>query len=88
MAKGEQVKRCTTCVTANRVYKQGVRRSTATRTNSSAQTYKWGDITIPQVTSYKYLGVTMNNINTWDGHFEARLRSGTKAAAPHHKVLT
>jgi hypothetical protein len=63
-------------------------RRTAARTDGSAQTYKWGDITIPQVTSYKYLGVIMNNTNTWDEHFEARLRSGTKAAAAHHKVLT
>jgi hypothetical protein len=67
---------------------ESARRSAATRTDNSAQTYMWGDITIPQVTSYKYLGVTINNINTWDAHFEARLKSGTKAAAAHHKVLT
>jgi hypothetical protein len=60
----------------------------ATRMDSSAQTYKWGDITIPQVTSYKYLGVTINNTNTWDDHFEARMKSGTKAAAAQRKVLT
>jgi hypothetical protein len=63
------------------------RRSAATR-HAPTHTYNWGDITIPQVTSYKYLGVTLNNTNTWDEHFDARMQSGMKAAAANHKVLT
>jgi hypothetical protein len=64
------------------------RRSTAKRLAPPSDIYKWGDITIPQVNSYKYLGVTLNNTNTWDAHFAARMQSGNKAASANHKVLT
>lgn len=64
------------------------RRHAANRQAPPTEEYKWGDITIPQVTSYRYLGVTLNNSNTWEEHFAARMQSGNKAAAANHKVLT
>lgn len=63
------------------------RRNAASRPTPPTHTYKWGDTVIPQVTSYKYLGATINNSNTWEEHFAARMQSGTKAAAANHKVL-
>lgn len=48
----------------------------------------WGDVTIPQVQSYKHLGVWINSTNTWDHHFEQRLQSAQKVAAMQHKLMT
>lgn len=36
----------------------------------------------------KYLGVTINNTNTWEEHLDARMTSSTAATAANHKVLT
>lgn len=62
------------------------RRSSA-RTSQTQHNYTWGDTPIPQVNSYRYLGVTINNTNTWEEHLDARMKSGTAAAAANHKVL-
>jgi hypothetical protein len=67
---------------------KSARISAATRQPATADAYHWGTASIPQVTSYKYLGVMINNTNTWDNHFARRMQSGTNAAAAHHRVLT
>ena len=54
----------------------------------NAHTFSWGDITIPQVQSYRYLGVWLTSTNTWDHHFEQRLKSAQKVAAMQHKLMT
>jgi hypothetical protein len=43
---------------------------------------------IPQVKSYKYLGVWVNNSNTWNEHLMLRMKPADKESASHHKVLT
>jgi hypothetical protein len=48
----------------------------------------WGDVTIPQVQSYRYLGVWLNSTNTWDDHFEKCFKTAQAVAATHHKVMT
>lgn len=67
---------------------KSARQFTGRYTATSAHTYTWGDITIPQVESYKYLGVWLNSSNTWNDHFAKRIKSADAVAAIHRKVLT
>jgi hypothetical protein len=48
----------------------------------------WGDVAIPQVSSYKYLGAWVTNTNTWDTHLDMRTQSADKAAHAHHKAMS
>ena len=56
--------------------------------NSACQLLTWGATTIPQVKSYKYLGVTITDVGTWDEHLQQRTAKANAVAALHHKVLT
>jgi hypothetical protein len=67
---------------------KSVRQSIARRNAPSTDIYYWGDIVIPQVKRYKYLGVWVNDSNTWHEHLTLRMKSADKAATSHHKVLT
>lgn len=67
---------------------KSVRQAAARRDGPSTHTYHWGDIIVPQVKSYKYLGIWINNSNNWEEHLTLRLQSADKAAASHHNVLT
>jgi hypothetical protein len=59
------------------------RRAPPTHTN-----IMWGDVAIPQVSSYKYLGAWVTNTNTWDTHLDMRMQSADKAAHAHHKAMS
>ena len=50
--------------------------------------FTWGDVVVPSVKGYKYLGVWVNETNTWDEHFRMRKQSAAKAAGAHHKIMT
>jgi hypothetical protein len=67
---------------------KSARQFAARHAANSPHVYHWGDVTIPQVKSYRYLGVWLNSTNTWDDHFEQRLKSAQAVAATHHKVLS
>jgi hypothetical protein len=61
----------------------------ASRHNTGpTHTFTWGNTTIPQVKSYKYLGAWFTDVGTWDAHMEQRTQKANKVAAIHHKVLT
>lgn len=50
--------------------------------------WKWGDIIIPQVQKYKYLGVWVTADGKWDEHIAARFASADKAAHAMYGCMT
>jgi hypothetical protein len=60
----------------------------AARNAGPQDSFTWGDIVVPKVKNYRYLGVWITETNTWDEHFRLRKQSAQKAAAAHHKVMT
>jgi hypothetical protein len=67
---------------------KSARQFAARHATNNPHMYRWGDVAIPQVQSYRYLGVWLNSTNTWDDHFAQRLKCAQAVAATHHKVLT
>jgi hypothetical protein len=67
---------------------KSVRQFAARYATNNTHYFHWGDVTIPQVQSYRYLGVWLNSTNTWDDHFEKRFKTAQAVAATHHKVMT
>jgi hypothetical protein len=49
--------------------------------------WRWGDISIPQVRHYKYLGVWVSDAGTWDLHMQQRLQKADAAAHANATVL-
>lgn len=49
--------------------------------------FMWGDITIPQVRSYRYLGVWYSDVGTWEEHMRIRKEKADAAAHAQHGVL-
>jgi hypothetical protein len=64
------------------------RTAAARRTTLTEVSITWGDTPIPQVNSYKYLGAWITNTNTWDLHLANRMKSATKVAHAHYKVMS
>jgi len=64
------------------------RRFAANYTPNTTHSFTWGDISIPIVQSYRYLGVWLNATNTWDVHMAQRIQIAQKVAAIQHKALT
>ena len=60
----------------------------AARDGAPQVRFAWGDVVVPNVKVYKYLGVWVNETNTWDEHFRLRKQSAAKAAGAHHKIMT
>jgi Reverse transcriptase (RNA-dependent DNA polymerase) len=50
--------------------------------------FMWGDVAVPTVKTYKYLGVWVNETNTWDEHLRLRKLSAERAAGAHRKIMT
>lgn len=64
------------------------RRFAANYPPNTTHSFTWGDISIPIVQSYRYLGVWLNATNTWDEHMAQRIQIAQKVTAIQHKVLT
>ena len=47
----------------------------------------WGHTIIPQVRSYRYLGVWLSDAGTWEEHWEKRKHKAELAAHAQHGVL-
>ena len=67
---------------------KAARISAAARGVGPQARFTWGDIVVPNVKMYKYLGVWVHETNTWDEHFRLRKQSAAKAAGAHHKIMT
>jgi hypothetical protein len=63
------------------------------RNHNAAQTqahplFTWGNITIPLVGSYKYLGVWMHETGKWDDHLSKRFDSANRAMRALYHTIT
>jgi hypothetical protein len=50
-------------------------------------TWKWGDTIIPQVREYRYLGVWLSDVGTWDQHLQQRMQKAQAAARAQHAIM-
>jgi len=55
--------------------------------STPADPIMWGPTTLPQVQSYRYLGVTITDNGCFDDHVANKLEKGTAAARAMHGVL-
>jgi hypothetical protein len=67
---------------------KGTRQARRTATEQPAHAWFWGDVEIPQVTSYRYLGAVLAATGKWDEHITKRMQKATSAAAAQHKVMS
>jgi len=49
--------------------------------------FVWGDINVPQVRSYRYLGVWISDVGTWEEHLTVRKEKAEAAAHAQRGVL-
>lgn len=49
--------------------------------------WMWGDVQLPVVRTYKYLGVTLSDDGKWDEHLKARLAKANKSKGALYAVL-
>ena len=54
---------------------------------STGAEWKWGEVTLPVVSMYKYLGVTLSDTAKWDMHVATRLEKATNACRALSGVL-
>jgi hypothetical protein len=66
---------------------EAARRRAARSGPAEHGTWQWGDVTIPQVRSYRYLGVVLSDAGTFDEHLEQRLQKADAAARAHYNLL-
>jgi hypothetical protein len=67
--------------TAVMVVKSGSRQPQANHT------WTWGDVPIPQVASYKYLGAWVSQTGQWTEHITKRMLKADAAANAQHKIM-
>jgi hypothetical protein len=70
--------------TAVMVVKSSSRQGAATQQHS----WMWGDVQIPQVSSYKYLGAWLTEKGTWEEHITKRIAKASAAAASQHSIMS
>lgn len=66
---------------------EAARRRAARSGPAQHGTWLWGDTTIPQVRSYRYLGMWLSDAGTFDEHLEQRLQKADAAARTHYTLL-
>jgi hypothetical protein len=47
----------------------------------------WGNVSIPQVRSYRYLGVWISDVGNWDEHLSIRQQKADAAASAHRGIM-
>ena len=50
--------------------------------------WKWGEYSLPKVSSYSYLGIDFSSNGAWDMHIKKLLDNGTKKVNQLHKVIS
>jgi hypothetical protein len=58
------------------------------RRGQRTHTWHWGNIEIPQVTSYKYLGVWISEAGTWEEHINKRIDKANGNSHLHHNIMS
>ena len=49
--------------------------------------WKWGEHSLPKVSSYSYLGIDFSSNGAWDMHIKKLLDNGRKKVNQLHKLL-
>ena len=50
--------------------------------------WKWGEYSLPKVSSYSYLGIDFSSNGAWDMHIKKLLDNGRKKVNQLHKVIS
>jgi hypothetical protein len=64
-----------------------IKASNARTVNTTAHTWSWGNVQIPQVDTYRYLGAHLSHTGKWEEHITKRMSKASAAAGAQHGIM-